>query len=100
MRGTFGNASKALGKALGLGKKSLKTLPKALANFGSIKSNECECGHCGCHVQFYLSPALAGSHPHSHKAAWNLLLRGRKRWYMHPPFFHTVRSMHALCATD
>lgn len=36
-------------------------------------------------VQFYLGPPGSGSQPHWHTAAWNGLLRGRKRWLLWPP---------------
>lgn len=31
-----------------------------------------------------LGPALSGSQPHSHSAAWSALIRGRKRWFIWP----------------
>jgi hypothetical protein len=38
------------------------------------------------HPFLLLGPALSGSLPHRHTAAVNFLLRGRKRWYLWPPF--------------
>ena len=35
--------------------------------------------------QFLMGPALAGAHVHAHGAAWNVLVHGRKRWFLFPP---------------
>jgi ankyrin repeat protein len=36
-------------------------------------------------VQFYLGPRGSGAPLHYHGSAWNLLVHGRKRWFLLPP---------------
>lgn len=35
--------------------------------------------------EWFLGPALSGTHPHLHGSAWNGLVAGRKRWALFPP---------------
>lgn len=87
LRATFGTANDGLVDEMGL---DHDDLPWPLRNIkepdpASEFFGTCKCPGCACHFQFYLAPALTGSHPHAHKAAWNALFRGRKRWYyLHP----------------
>ncbi|XP_065905980.1 uncharacterized protein [Dysidea avara] len=37
------------------------------------------------HVQFYIGPALSGAPGHFHRNAWNVLIYGKKRWFLYPP---------------
>lgn len=46
----------------------------------------------GTQTQFYLGGALSGAPFHFHQSAYNLLVFGRKRWYLTPPA-HAVFSM-------
>ena len=39
----------------------------------------------GCAWQFYLGGVGSGSHPHAHHSAFNILVRGKKRWFVFPP---------------
>ena len=50
--------------------------------------------HCnrGCAWQFYLGGAGSGSHPHAHRAAFNILVRGKKRWFVFPPH-HSLETI-------
>ena len=36
------------------------------------------------HGEIFIGPALSGTQPHDHPAAWNALVRGRKRWFIWP----------------
>lgn len=45
----------------------------------------------GCEWQFYLGPAVSGSHPHYHAPAFNALLRGAKRWFVIPPQYNMTQ---------
>ena len=36
-------------------------------------------------MQFYLGPAESGAPLHFHRGAWNVLVHGRKRWFLLPP---------------
>ena len=36
-------------------------------------------------MQFYLGPAESGAPMHFHRGAWNVLVHGRKRWFLLPP---------------
>ena len=45
--------------------------------------------------QFALAPALSGSPPHIHGAAWNYLASGRKRWFLWEPRDSTVDAFAA-----
>jgi hypothetical protein len=53
--------------------------------FRQTKNARLEWCNRGCAFQFYLGPAGAGSHPHVHGSAFNLLVRGKKRWFVYPP---------------
>ena len=35
--------------------------------------------------EFFAGPALSGAQPHTHTAAWNGLVAGRKQWFLWPP---------------
>jgi len=37
------------------------------------------------HVQLYVGPALSGAPGHFHRSAWNILIYGKKRWFLYPP---------------
>ena len=36
-------------------------------------------------IQFYIGPALSGAPGHFHRSAWNVLIYGKKRWFLYPP---------------
>lgn len=36
-------------------------------------------------LQFYIGPALSGAPGHFHRSAWNILIYGKKRWFLYPP---------------
>lgn len=36
-------------------------------------------------IQFYIGPALSGAPGHFHRSAWNVLVYGKKRWFLYPP---------------
>ena len=36
-------------------------------------------------TQFYVGGALSGAPPHFHRSAWNVLIYGKKRWFLFPP---------------
>ena len=36
-------------------------------------------------MQFYVGPALSGAPGHFHRSAWNILIYGKKRWFLYPP---------------
>jgi len=36
-------------------------------------------------IQFYIGPALSGAPGHFHRSAWNILIYGKKRWFLYPP---------------
>lgn len=36
-------------------------------------------------IQFYVGGALSGAPPHFHRTAWNVLVYGKKRWFIFPP---------------
>ena len=36
-------------------------------------------------IQFYIGPALSGAPGHFHQSAWNILMYGKKRWFLYPP---------------
>ena len=45
--------------------------------------------------QVAFAPALSGSPPHIHGAAYNFLVHGRKRWFLWKPFDSTVDATRA-----
>ena len=45
-------------------------------------STDAEAGGGG--IEIYVGPAGSGAQPHHHSAAYNALLRGRKRWFLWP----------------
>ena len=44
-----------------------------------------DAGRYGGAGELLLGPAGSGAHPHAHPAAFNALIRGKKRWFMWPP---------------
>ena len=36
-------------------------------------------------IQFYIGPALSGAPSHFHSNGWNILIYGKKRWFLYPP---------------
>eukprot|EP00900_Chrysochromulina_parva_P018725 jgi/Chrpa1/26854/Chrysochromulina_OHIO_Genome00001673-RA len=51
-------------------------------------------------IQFYVGGARAGAQPHWHEAAWNWLVRGRKRWLLWTPESATYAQRHSTLALD
>ena len=49
-------------------------------------------------IQFYLGGINAGAQPHWHDAAWNWLVRGRKRWLLWTPETATYAQRHPTLA--
>ena len=45
-------------------------------------------------IQFYVGGALSGAPPHFHRSAWNLLVYGRKRWFIFPPKYAFYTKKH------
>lgn len=40
--------------------------------------------------EIFIGPALSGSQPHAHTAAWNILVFGKKRWYIWPKVCYSL----------
>eukprot|EP00163_Fabomonas_tropica_P024301 TRINITY_DN419_c0_g1_i11.p1 TRINITY_DN419_c0_g1~~TRINITY_DN419_c0_g1_i11.p1 ORF type:complete len:825 (-),score=156.94 TRINITY_DN419_c0_g1_i11:157-2631(-) len=38
----------------------------------------------GATAEFYLGPAMSGAPVHYHRSAWNILIYGKKRWFVFP----------------
>mmetsp|Transcript_9673 Transcript_9673/g.31673 ORF Transcript_9673/g.31673 Transcript_9673/m.31673 type:complete len:165 (+) Transcript_9673:155-649(+) len=57
--------------------------PESAEDAGGPWANEL----CGAQdsLQFFLGPRGSGSHAHRHDAAFNVCIRGRKRWFLFPP---------------
>ena len=51
-------------------------------------------------IQFYVGGARAGAQPHWHEAAWNWLVRGKKRWLLWTPEAATYAQRHSTLALD
>lgn len=47
-------------------------------------------------MQFFVGPALSGSPPHFHSHSWNLLIYGRKKWFLYPPHRAFYSKSHVL----
>lgn len=45
-------------------------------------------------IQFYIGPALSGAPGHFHRSAWNILIYGKKRWFIYPPTEAFYTSQH------
>ena len=46
--------------------------------------------------KFYIGPPLSGVPPHFHTHSWNLLLYGRRRWFLFPPNTAFYSRQHPL----
>ena len=47
-------------------------------------------GNAKKYGEIFIGPALSGSQPHAHTAAWNTLVFGRKRWYVWPKLCYSL----------
>ena len=46
-----------------------------------------------------MGPALSGAQVHAHPTAYNVLVRGRKRWFLFPPTQTYWGSSYALAVS-
>lgn len=74
-----------------LGDPKAPTMPMFEAKKGFFDDSQVVvAGTAKTHGELFIGPALSGSQPHAHTAAWNHLVFGRKRWYLWPKLCYSL----------